>query len=80
MFWSGSLGQVEKEKYQEGSRKIAEAIIASAAYSVAGGGDLAAFLGVHGFRDAFSHTSTGGGALMAYLAGDTLPGLEILKK
>lgn len=80
VFWSGPLGQVEKEEYQEGSHKIAKAIIASGAYSVAGGGDLDAFLGIHGFRDKFSHASTGGGALMAYLTGEALPGLEALDK
>ena len=80
VFWSGPLGKVEQEKYQEGSRKIAEAVIASGAYSVVGGGHLDAFLGAFGFRDKFSHTSTGGGALMAYMTGGVLSGLEVLKK
>jgi len=79
ILWAGPLGRVEEKKYQKGSSEIAKAVIASAAYSVIGGGDLVAFLGVVGYRDKFSHVSIGGGALMAYLSGDKLPGLEALK-
>jgi 3-phosphoglycerate kinase len=78
IFWAGPLGMVEKEKYEKGSLAIAEAIIQSGAYAVAGGGDLAAFLGKHNLREKFDHVSTGGGAMLAFLSGETLPGLKAL--
>lgn len=79
VFWAGPLGMVEKEKYQKGSIAIAEAILQSGAYAVAGGGDLAAFLREHGYAEKFDHVSTGGGAMLAFLAGETLPGLKALE-
>ena len=79
IFWAGPLGMVEKEEYEKGSLRVAQAIIESGAFAVAGGGDLAAFLGKHTMRDKFAHVSTGGGAMLAFLAGEKLPGLEALK-
>jgi len=78
IFWAGPLGKVEEEKYEKGSLVIANAIINSGAYAVAGGGDLAAFLGKHGLREKFAHVSTGGGAMLAFLSGEELPGLKAL--
>ncbi|MDO8655554.1 MAG: phosphoglycerate kinase [bacterium] len=78
VFWSGPVGKVEEEEYEKGSLALAQAIIASHAYSVAGGGDLNAFLRAKGLQDKFSYVSTGGGALLAFLAGDKLPGLAAL--
>ena len=80
VFWAGPLGKIEEKPYDKGSIAIAEAIVESGAFSVAGGGDLAGFLGTHGFRDKFSHVSIGGGAMLAFLAGEKLPGLEALEK
>ena len=78
VFWSGPVGKIEEPAYEKGSLSIAQAIIASKAYSVAGGGDLNAFLHKKGLQEKFSHMSTGGGALLAFLGGDKLPGLEAL--
>ncbi len=78
VFWSGPVGKVEEEEYEKGSLALAQAIVASGAYSVAGGGDLNAFLRAKGLQDKFSYVSTGGGALLAFLAGDKLPGLAAL--
>ncbi len=78
VFWAGPLGMVEDARYEEGSLVIARAIIKSNAYSVAGGGNLAAFLGKHRLREKFSHVSTGGSAMLEFLAGKKLPGLEAL--
>ncbi|MBI4122912.1 MAG: phosphoglycerate kinase [Parcubacteria group bacterium] len=78
VFWSGPVGRVEEEEYKKGSLALAQAVIASHAYSVAGGGNLNAFLRKQGLQDKFSHVSTGGGALLAFLAGDRLPGLAAL--
>jgi len=79
VFWAGPLGMIEDDAYEKGSLAIAEAIIASAAYTVAGGGDLAAFLGKHELREKFDHVSTGGGAMLAFLSGEELPGLKALE-
>ncbi|MEK7510191.1 MAG: phosphoglycerate kinase [Patescibacteria group bacterium] len=78
VFWAGPLGKIEEEQYTIGSLAIAKTILKSKAFSVAGGGDLVAFLGEYGLRDQFDHVSTGGGAMLAFLAGEKLPGLEAL--
>lgn len=78
VFWAGPLGKVEDARYQEGSLAVARAIIKSNAYSIAGGGDMLAFLGKHRLREKFSHCSTGGSAMLEFLAGKKLPGLEVL--
>jgi phosphoglycerate kinase len=80
IFWAGPLGMIEDARYEKGSLEIAKAIIESGAFAVAGGGDLAAFLNKHNLRGKFAHVSTGGGAMLAFLAGETLPGLEALEK
>ena len=78
IFWSGPLGKVEEEAYRQGSLEIANAIGESGAFSVAGGGDLAGFLERAGLKNKFSHISIGGSALLAYIAGEKLPGIEAL--
>ena len=78
IFWNGPLGQTEKEKFSKGSSEIAKAIIDSKAFSVVGGGETVEFLNRLGLAPKFSHVSTGGGAMLAYLGGEKLPGLEAL--
>ena len=78
IFWNGPFGKTEDEKYMAGTRAIAQAIIGSKAYRVAGGGDTVNFINKIGALDKFSHVSTGGGAMMAFLSGEKLPGLEAL--
>src|SRR3989344_6108679 len=68
IFWSGPMGKVEEKEYEQGSLAIVKAIMESGAYSVAGGGDLDAFLRKHNLAKLFSHVSTGGGAMLAFLA------------
>ncbi|HCM36433.1 MAG: hypothetical protein A3J30_03805 [Candidatus Wildermuthbacteria bacterium RIFCSPLOWO2_02_FULL_47_9c] len=80
IFWAGPLGKIEEEKYEKGSLAVAEAILKSGAFAVAGGGDLGAFLNKHNLREKFDHVSTGGGAMLAFLAGEKLPGLEALEQ
>jgi 3-phosphoglycerate kinase len=79
VFWSGPLGQIEKEEFSRGSKEIIEAIIESRAFSVAGGGDTVGFLNQLGLREKFSHVSTGGDTLLLFLAGATLPGIKVLE-
>ncbi len=78
IIWNGPLGKVEEEKFSIGSKKISEAIISSGAFSVAGGGDTIAFLEKLALIDKFNYVSTGGGAMLEFLAGNKLPGLFAL--
>lgn len=79
VFWNGPFGKFEEKKYSAGTRAIAEAIIKSGAFSVVGGGETLEFLKKEGILEKFSHVSTAGGAMLSYLAGEKLPGLEALK-
>lgn len=75
--WNGPLGFVEDPKNDE-SRKIAELVIASGAESIIGGGDTVVFLSKLGLLDKFSFVSTGGGAMLEFLAKGSLPTIEAL--
>jgi 3-phosphoglycerate kinase len=80
ILWSGPLGLIEKSKYAKGSVAIARAIVRNRhAFSVAGGGETVMFLKKYGLDRRFSFISTGGGAMMDFLAGKKLPGIEALK-
>jgi len=79
ILWNGPFGKFEDKKYAKGTLAIANAIIQSRALSVVGGGETVEFLNKQGMIDKFSHVSTGGGAMLSYLAGDVLPGLEALE-
>ena len=76
--WAGPMGKFEESKYVEGTRKVAEAIIKSPAFSVVGGGDTIGVLEKLKLEEKFDHVSTGGGAMLTFLAGDELPGLKAL--
>ncbi len=78
VLWNGPFGKFEEEEYAKGTLAIANAIIKSKAFSVVGGGETVEFLKKYDMIDKFSHVSTGGGAMMAYLSGEELPGLEAL--
>jgi 3-phosphoglycerate kinase len=79
ILWNGPFGKFEEEKYAKGSLAIAEAIIESKGFSVVGGGETVEFLSKQGIIKKFSYVSTGGGAMMTYLSGEKLPGLDALK-
>ena len=79
VFWNGPLGLTEEEQFQAGTKAVAQAIIESRAFSIVGGGETVDFLNQLGLADKFSHVSTGGGAMLSFLSGETLPALEILK-
>jgi len=78
IFWNGPLGVFEIEQFSQGTMKIAEAVAASPALSIIGGGDSVAAVYKAGVSEKISHISTGGGASLEYLAKETLPGLEAL--
>jgi len=77
--WNGPMGLFESKSFDGGTIAVAQAIVDSGAYSVVGGGETVAFLEKLGFIDKFSFVSTGGGAMMEFLSGEKLPGIEALK-
>jgi len=77
--WNGPLGLVEQKPFDKSSKIITEAITESKAYSIVGGGDTVAFIKKIGKEKVFNHLSTAGGAMLDYLANETLPGIEALK-
>jgi len=79
VFWAGPLGKIEEKKYQKGTKEIALAIIKSGSFSVIGGGDTVEFINKIGLIKRFNHVSTGGGAMLAFLSGEKLPGLKALR-
>jgi phosphoglycerate kinase len=80
IIWNGPLGLIEKKLFSRGTEIIARAIIESKAYSIIGGGDTGAFIRKLGLEKEFNYVSTGGGAMLEYLANETLPAIEALKK
>ena len=79
VLWNGPFGKFENKEYEKGTLVLAQAIINSGAYSVVGGGETVEFLNKQGMIDKFSWVSTGGGAMLSYLAGDEMPGLDALQ-
>ncbi|OGZ07040.1 MAG: phosphoglycerate kinase [Candidatus Lloydbacteria bacterium RIFCSPLOWO2_01_FULL_50_20] len=77
--WNGPLGYYEAG-YTEGTRELLSLIANSRATSIIGGGDTVALINEMGFSDRFSFVSTGGGAMLDYLANETLPGIDALTK
>ena len=76
--WNGPLGVFEVEKYLDGTRRVGEAVAASPAHKIIGGGDTIAALEKLGLLDEMDYVSTGGGAMLEFLAGKKLPGLVAL--
>lgn len=79
IFWAGPLGKVEEKRWQKGTKEIARAIIESRAFSVIGGGETIEFIEKIKLTEKFNHVSTGGGAMLKFLADEKMPGLEALK-
>ncbi|MEE3236605.1 MAG: phosphoglycerate kinase [Pseudomonadota bacterium] len=80
IIWNGPVGVFEFDAFGDGTRAIAEAIAASHAFSVAGGGDTLAAIDKYGVADDISYISTGGGAFLEFVEGKKLPAVAILEE
>jgi phosphoglycerate kinase len=77
--WNGPLGVFEFDAFAGGTRALAEAIAASSAFSIAGGGDTVAAINKFGIAERISYISTAGGAFLEFLEGKTLPAVAMLE-
>lgn len=77
--WNGPMGVCEVAKFASGSRAIAQAVAQSSTFSVVGGGDTITLLEQLNLISQIDHISTGGGAMLKFLAGEKLPGIEALE-
>ncbi len=84
ILWNGPMGVFEFENFAEGTNAIAEAVVKATeengAFSLIGGGDSASAINQAGYGDRVSYVSTGGGALLEYMEGKTLPGVAALEQ
>lgn len=77
--WNGPLGVFEIENFSNGTKKICDVLSNLDATTIIGGGDTASAVINFGYKDKFTHISTGGGASLELLEGKRLPGIEIIK-
>ena len=80
ILWNGPVGVFEFDQFAAGTEVLSQAIAASGAFSLAGGGDTLAAIDKFGIADKVSYISTGGGAFLEYVEGKTLPAVAILEQ
>lgn len=83
VLWNGPMGVFEFDTFAKGTRAVADAVVEATkkgAFSLIGGGDSAAAVAKFGMSDDVSYVSTGGGALLEYMEGKTLPGVAAVKE
>ncbi len=80
VLWNGPVGVFEFDQFADGTKVLAEAIAASDAFSIAGGGDTLAAIDKFGVADKISYISTGGGAFLEFVEGKVLPAVEMLEQ
>jgi len=80
VIWNGPVGVFEFDNFGAGTEALADAIAASDAFSVAGGGDTLAAIDKYGVANRISYISTGGGAFLEFVEGKKLPAVEVLER
>ena len=80
ILWNGPVGVFEADQFGEGTKALSQAVAASEAFSIAGGGDTLAAVDKYGIADKVSYISTGGGAFLEYVEGKTLPAVAMLEQ
>lgn len=78
--WNGPLGYYENERYSNGTKEILDYLSKSGKIVIIGGGDTSACAINYGYKDSFTHISTGGGASLELLEGKELPGVKIINE
>lgn len=79
LLWNGPMGVFEMDTFAKGTKAVADAVVTATeqgAFSLIGGGDSAAAVSKFGMTEHVSYVSTGGGALLEYMEGKTLPGVK----
>lgn len=83
ILWNGPMGVFEMENFAEGTKFIAQKVTdatAKGAYSLVGGGDSVAAISKYNLTDKVSYVSTGGGAMLEFIEGKTLPGIQAIEE
>ncbi|MEM1412125.1 MAG: phosphoglycerate kinase [Pseudomonadota bacterium] len=80
VIWNGPVGVFEFEAFRHGTQSVAEAVADSNCFSIAGGGDTLAAIGLFNIAEKISYISTGGGAFLEYVEGKKLPAVAILEE
>jgi phosphoglycerate kinase len=83
ILWNGPMGVFEMEKFQHGTKTVAQAVAdatVKGAFSLVGGGDSVSAVNDFGFADKVSYISTGGGAMLEFFEGKSLPGIAAVKE
>ena len=78
--FNGPMGKIENEVFAKGTEEIARVISVQNNYSVVGGGETVDFINKKNMKKEFSFISSGGGAMLEYISGKKLPGIEALNK
>lgn len=83
ILWNGPMGVFEMKKFADGTNAIAKSVAQATqngAFSAIGGGDSVDAINGSGYADQVSYISTGGGAMLEFLEGKTLPGIKAIEE